>query len=146
MNRDMLNDAAEKILRGVDEIQDELVDFLRAMVRIPTINPPGENYADCASLIGERLREFGYQVSYIEAEGRPECTPAHPRVNVIGRMEGVRPRPTLHFNGHLDVVPAGAGWTVDPFAGVIKNGRIYGRGVTDQKAGIAASIFAVEAI
>jgi len=43
-------------------------------------------------------------------------------------------------------VPPGAGWTLDPFAGERRNGRIYGRGVTDQKAGIAASIFAVEAI
>jgi succinyl-diaminopimelate desuccinylase len=55
-------------------------------------------------------------------------------------------RPTLHFNGHFDVVPVGEDWTVDPFAGLIREERIYGRGVTDQKAGIAASIFAVEAI
>ncbi|HEX4948050.1 MAG TPA: acetylornithine deacetylase/succinyl-diaminopimelate desuccinylase family protein, partial [Blastocatellia bacterium] len=55
-------------------------------------------------------------------------------------------KPTLHFNGHLDVVPVGDGWTVDPFAGIVRDGRLYGRGVTDQKAGIAASIFAVEAI
>jgi succinyl-diaminopimelate desuccinylase len=141
-----MTNAIDKTLRGVDEIQDELVDFLRTMVRIPTVNPPGENYAECASLIGERLREFGYDVAYIEAEGRPECTSGYPRVNVIGKMEGVNSRPTLHFNGHLDVVPAGAGWTVDPFAGVVKDGRLYGRGVTDQKAGIAASIFAVEAL
>jgi succinyl-diaminopimelate desuccinylase len=85
-------------------------------------------------------------VSFIEAGGRPECSPQHPRVNVIGHLHGSRFHPTLHFNGHIDVVPPGAGWTLDPFAAETRDGRIYGRGVTDQKAGIAASLFAVEAI
>jgi succinyl-diaminopimelate desuccinylase len=52
----------------------------------------------------------------------------------------------LHFNGHFDVVPVGEGWTVDPFGAEIRDGRLYGRGASDQKAGIAASIFAIEAI
>src|SRR5205085_3315363 len=52
----------------------------------------------------------------------------------------------LHFNGHYDVVPAESGWSVDPFGGELRDGRIYGRGTCDQKAGIAASIYAVEAI
>jgi succinyl-diaminopimelate desuccinylase len=129
----------------------EMVEFLRQLTAIPTINPPGENYVPCAQLVGERLREFGYQICYVAAEGRPEHTSQHPRVNVIGRMEGGGvgsglARPLLHFNGHFDVVPAGAGWTVDPFAGLVRDGKIYGRGTTDQKAGIAASIYAVEAI
>jgi succinyl-diaminopimelate desuccinylase len=134
------------ILKQIDHLVDELTAFLQALVRIPTVNPPGENYTECAELIGQQLKAFGYDVQYVTAQGLPECTPAHPRVNVIGRLAGRAARPTLHFNGHLDVVPPGAGWTVDPFAAVIKEGKLYGRGVTDQKAGIAASIFAVEAI
>ena len=130
----------------VDELAEEMVEFLRQLVRIPTINPPGENYADCANLIGTKLKEFGYETEFVTAEGLPECSAKFPRVNVIGRMRGQQSKPTLHFNGHLDVVPPGAGWTVDPFAAVVRDGRIYGRGVTDQKAGIAASIFAIEAI
>ena len=78
--------------------------------------------------------------------GRPEHTTSHPRRNVIGTLQDTPSRPCLHFNGHLDVVPVGDGWTVDPFAGIVRDGKIYGRGVTDQKAGIAASIFAIEAI
>jgi succinyl-diaminopimelate desuccinylase len=123
-----------------------MVAFLQQLVRIPTINPPGENYADCARLIGAKLQEFGYEIQYVEAEGLPECTREFPRLNVIGQMKGAQSTPTLHFNGHLDVVPVGEGWTVDPFAALVRDGRLYGRGVTDQKAGIAASIFAVEAI
>jgi succinyl-diaminopimelate desuccinylase len=52
----------------------------------------------------------------------------------------------MHFNGHFDVVPVGQGWTVDPFAALLRDGKLYGRGTADQKAGIAASIFAIEAI
>jgi succinyl-diaminopimelate desuccinylase len=134
------------VLSRVEELADEMVEFLQTLVRIPTVNPPGENYADCAAVVGDKLKEFGYEVKYIEAEGLAECTRQHPRVNVIARMEGRRAKPTLHFNGHIDVVPPGDGWTVDPFAASQRDGRMYGRGVTDQKAGIAASIFAVEAI
>lgn len=134
------------VVDRIDELADEMVEFLRQIVRIPTVNPPGEHYADCARVIGEKLQDFGYDVNYVEATDRPECTRDHPRVNLIGRLPGATFHPTLHFNGHIDVVPPGDGWTIDPFAAVERDGRIYGRGVTDQKAGIAASIFAIEAI
>jgi succinyl-diaminopimelate desuccinylase len=55
-------------------------------------------------------------------------------------------RPLVHLNGHFDVVPAGGGWTLDPFGGIVKDGRVYGRGACDMKAGIAAAVFAAEAI
>jgi len=142
----MLTQTETAIVKRLEELADEMVEFLRQLVRVPTINPPGENYADCANLIGAKLKEFGYETEFVTAEGLPECSAEFPRVNVIGRMRGERANPTLHFNGHLDVVPAGEGWTLDPFAAVIRDGKIYGRGVTDQKAGIAASIFAIEAI
>ena len=142
----MLSSEETRVVARVDDLADEMIEWLRALVRIPTVNPPGENYRECAQFIGERLAEFGYEVNFIEALGRPECSPEHPRVNVIGYLNGSRSHPTLHLNGHLDVVPPGAGWTLDPFAAELRDGRIYGRGVTDQKAGIAASLFAVEAI
>jgi succinyl-diaminopimelate desuccinylase len=52
----------------------------------------------------------------------------------------------VHLNGHLDVVPAGDGWTLDPFAGVVRDGLIYGRGTADMKAGLAAAVIAAEAL
>jgi succinyl-diaminopimelate desuccinylase len=136
----------DRVSKSVEEIAGEMIAFLQALVRIPTVNPPGEHYAAGAELIGAKLREFGYATHFIFAEGMAEHTSAYPRVNVLGRLEGAAPRPSLHFNGHFDVVPVGDGWTVDPFAALIRDGRIYGRGVSDQKAGIAASIFAIEAI
>ena len=141
-----LGSPEQQVVARVDDLADEMVEWLRGLVRIPTINPPGENYKDCAHFVAAKLEEFGYDVSFIEAAGRPECSPEHPRVNVIGHLHGSRFHPTLHFNGHIDVVPPGAGWTLDPFAAEMRDGRIYGRGVTDQKAGIAASLYAVEAI
>ena len=136
----------DNVCRSVEELGVEMIAFLQDLVRIPTINPPGENYIDGAEFIGKKLKEFGYSTDYIAADGLPEHTARHPRVNVLGRMEGSTPRPSLHFNGHFDVVPVGDGWTVDPFGALIRDGKLYGRGVSDQKAGIASSIFAVEAI
>lgn len=143
-----MSNLKENVLARIDSFHDEILAFLQGLVAIPTINPPGENYVVGAQYIGAKLSEFSYDVRYVPAEGRPEHTSAHPRCNVVGRLGGAAPpnRPLLHFNGHFDVVPVGKGWTVDPFAGIIRDQKIYGRGVTDQKAGIAASLFAVEAI
>jgi succinyl-diaminopimelate desuccinylase len=129
----------DSVCQSVEDIGEEMIAFLQGLVRIPTVNPPGENYVAGAEFIGNKLEEFGYKTNYIAAEGMAEHTATHPRVNVLGRMEGSTPRPTLHFNGHFDVVPVGDGWTVDPFGAMIRDGKLYGRGVSDQKAGIAAS-------
>lgn len=136
----------DRVLAAVDDLADEAVDFTRELVRIPTVNPPGELYEECARVIGDRLEGFGFDVEYLEAEGRPEHTSSHPRVNVVGTRPGTRSNPLVHLNGHFDVVPVGEGWTVDPFGGEVRDGRIYGRGTTDMKAGIAAAVYAAEAI
>jgi succinyl-diaminopimelate desuccinylase len=135
-----------KVLDRVDSMAAEMVEFLQGIVRIPTVNPPGENYRECAEFIGMRLDEFGYDVEYVTAESRPEHTERYPRVNVIGTLRDTPARPRLHFNGHFDVVPVGDGWTEGPFSGLVRDGKIFGRGTTDQKAGIAASIYAIEAL
>jgi succinyl-diaminopimelate desuccinylase len=134
------------VFRAVDAIADEMVAFLQGLTRIPTVNPPGEEYRAGAEFIGAKLKDFGYSCQFVAADGRPEHTAAHPRINVIGHMAGSGPGPRMHFNGHFDVVPVGQGWTVDPFAALLRDGKLYGRGTADQKAGIAASIFAIEAI
>jgi succinyl-diaminopimelate desuccinylase len=136
----------DRVFAAVDDATDELVTFTAELIRIPTVNPPGDCYTECAEFIGARLADFAFDVEYFAAEGRPEHTREHPRVNVIGTRRGRAERPNVHLNGHFDVVPAGSGWTIDPFGGVIRDGRIYGRGACDMKAGIAAAIYAAEAI
>ena len=136
---------ADRVMAEVDTLRDECAAFLQELVRVPTVNPPGERYEECAMLIGDRLTALGYAVQYV----RPRVSRSGPpRVNVLGRLEGRVPRPTLHFNGHFDVVPPGdrTTWTHEPFGGEIADGRLWGRGTGDQKAGIAASIYAIEAI
>ena len=138
--------SSDRVLAAVEQGRAELVDFAAELIRIPTVNPPGENYRECAELLGARLGAWGMEVEYVEAEGRAEHTISHPRVNVIGRLAGATARPCLHLNGHIDVVPAGDGWTVDPFGGLVRDGRLYGRGASDMKSGLAAAAFAVEAL
>jgi succinyl-diaminopimelate desuccinylase len=136
----------DRVLAAADACADEIVEFTSALIRIPTVNPPGNHYTECAEFIGQRLATCGFAIDYVAAEGRSEHTASHPRVNVIGRRAGRTARPTVHLNGHFDVVPAGAGWTIDPFGGIIRDGRIYGRGACDMKAGIAAALYAAEAL
>ena len=141
----------DAILHSANTLLDEAVAFLQGLIRIPTVNPPGEAYPTCARFIGERLHKLGYAIEYVEltptevAELAPHGN-GLPRVNVIGRLHGSHLSPVLHFNGHMDVVPAGPGWSCDPFGGEVRNGRIFGRGAADMKGGIAAQIYAVEAI
>ena len=135
----------DRILAEVDRAADEIVQFTVDLVRIPTINPPGDEYEACARFLGDHLCRRDFEVEYIIAGGRPEHTVQHPRVNVVGSRRGGG-GPVVHLNGHIDVVPPGDGWTLDPFAGVVRDGRIFGRGVCDMKAGLAAAVYAAHAI
>jgi succinyl-diaminopimelate desuccinylase len=139
-----MNGLVDRVISEIDRSEDEIVQLTADLVRIPTVNPPGEAYEACARFIGDRLVQCAFEVEQLPADGRPEHTPIHPRINVVGsRGSG---RPVLHLNGHFDVVPAGDGWTVDPFGGIVREGKIIGRGACDMKAGLAAAIFASEAL
>ena len=85
-------------------------------------------------------------IEYIRAEGVPGDSDKYPRMNVIARRQGSAPGPCVHFNGHIDVVETGSGWSVDPFEAVVRQGKIFGRGSCDMKGGIAAAIVAIEAL
>ncbi len=61
----MQNTIEENVVARVNELAGEMVDWLRAFVRIPTVNPPGENYKDCAHFVSDKLTEFGYDVSFV---------------------------------------------------------------------------------
>ncbi len=136
----------DRIFDRIDAARDELVALTQALVRMPTVNPPGDAYTECCELIGDRLRVPGFAVRYLRAEGGVGDSARYPRTNVVCRIEGSRPGPCVHFNGHIDVVAAGEGWSVDPFAGELRDGRVYGRGACDMKGGLAAAIIAVEAL
>src|SRR5258708_6273102 len=138
--------SADRVMAAIDTLTDEAVAFTSDLIRMPTVNPPGELYEECARFIGDTLAKCRFEVEYHPAEGRKEHRRAPPRTKGVGTGRGGSLRPLGDLNGHCDVVPAGAGWTVDPFGGEVRDGRIWGRGSCDMKAGIAAAVFAAEGI
>ena len=115
----------------------ELVELARCLIRFETVNPPADDRG-IAQYLGDYLERMGLRVR-VDNIGEN-------RRNVVGVWKGKADHPTLLLNGHLDVVPPGEGWTVDPFEGVIKDGRLYGRGAVDMKAGIASMVSALQAM
>jgi succinyl-diaminopimelate desuccinylase len=141
-----LSPQVQALLARIEAKQDEVVALTQDLVRIPTVNPPGDAYEACARFIGERLKQRGFAVEYVRAHGAPGDSDAKPRVNVVARWQGSSAGDCVHFNSHIDVVEAGSGWTSDPFGAEIREGKIYGRGTSDMKGGLAASIIACEAL
>lgn len=140
---DMTDDRA--ILQAVAARRDDLVALTQDLIRIPTLNPPGLNYREICVFLDARLAARGFTTELIRATGAIADSDVHPRWNLLARFDGAGPGPCVHFNSHHDVVEPGHGWTVDPFGGEVKDGRVYGRGACDMKGGLAASIIAAEA-
>ncbi|WP_137288954.1 ArgE/DapE family deacylase [Natronorubrum halophilum] len=135
---------------AVDARRDEIVEFLSEFVSIPTENPPGRAYRDGSEFLQRELNDRGYDVEDVSVprdvvERHYPDRADHPRTNVLGHRR-YGDGPTLHFTGHFDVVPAGADWTRDPYDPVLEDGNLYGRGTSDMKSGIAASLLAVDAL
>ena len=110
------------------------LEIARDIVRMDTRNPPGRE-VECAHYLGDLLSAAGIEVAYHEF--------AADRTSLVAvlRGEGGNGRKPLCFGGHIDVVPLGAKeWSVDPFGADIADGRLYGRGTTDMKAGIACFV------
>jgi len=110
------------------------LELTRALVRFDTINPPG-NERLCAEHLGRILKDAGFAVSYHEF--------AETRTSLVARIGGRADAKPLCFTGHIDTVPLGAApWSVDPFAADIAEGKLYGRGTSDMKSGVAAFVVA----
>lgn len=133
------------ILAAVTARRQELIGLTQDLIRIPTLNPPGQNYRWICDYLAARLEALGFTLQFIRALGAPGDSDAFPRWNLIARMDSGLPGDCVHFNSHHDVVEVGHGWTRDPFGGVLEGDRIYGRGACDMKGGLAASVIAVEA-
>ncbi|WP_157252134.1 M20 family metallopeptidase [Nonomuraea typhae] len=119
-----------------------VVEFTQALVRVPSTNDParGRNEEPAAMLVAAKMRSWGWEPRVSEAApGRP---------SVVAVVEGGLPGPTLMFEGHTDVVTEGdlGEWTVDPFGGEIRDGRLWGRGSADMKSGLAATLYATRAL
>lgn len=109
---------------------DELIQLLTDLVRVDTTNPPG-NEGEAALVLSDWIakRDRGIHVE-VDELGRG-------RANLVARIDGHEPGPVLMLNSHLDVVPAADDWRLPPFAGVVEDGFVYGRGAADAKASLA---------
>jgi succinyl-diaminopimelate desuccinylase len=141
----------EAVLAAVDELAGDLVELLQALVRLPTINPPGDGYEAFVHDFASRLDALGYatEVHRVPEADLDTLAPhagGRPRPNLLATLDSHAPGPIVHLNGHYDVVPVGNDWTTEPFGGELRDGWIYGRGAADMKSGLAAQVIAVEAL
>ena len=119
------------VLQKIDEMQDEIVNFLQQIIQIPSEVPPGK-YRPISKFVAAKMKEFGMNTRV-------------KRNNVIGEL-GKNEGRSLIFNAHMDTVEVFDGWTKDPHSGEIIGDKIYGRGACDDKSCVAAEIFAAKAL
>ena len=139
------NKKIDRLNTEIDARQDDLIALTQDLIRIPTLNPPGENYRLICEYLENRLKPRGFDCELIRAFETPGDSNKYPRWNIVARRNGERKGDCIHFNSHTDVVELGQDWTRDPFGGELEDDKIYGRGSCDMKGGLAASIIASEA-
>src|SRR5437867_93075 len=130
-----MDDVKRQLAKWIDQDRDTIIGFLCDFVRAKSPNPPGDTTLAAAHI-----------TRFLEAQGLPfrVIAPQATMPNIVGTFEGRGPGRHLVLNGHIDVFPAderNERWTHGPWSGAIANGKIYGRGVADMKAGTSASIF-----
>ncbi len=112
----------------------ESVPLAQKLIQFPSVNPPG-NEADCIAYLADMLAAAGLSIETHEFAPR--------RPSIVARVSGTGSEPPLCFTGHVDVVPLGErDWTASPFAGEIIDGKLFGRGSSDMKGGVAAFVAA----
>jgi len=124
------------MVETIEKRQNELTKLCSLLVQARSENPPGD-VSEAAKVCEDFLRAEGI--------GYQKLEPEKGHISVIGSVG--KGKPSLILCGHIDVVPAGdtAKWTMPPYKGEVKQGRLYGRGSTDQKAGVAAQLMAIAA-
>ncbi len=143
-------DIDQAIIEQVDRMSDQVAVFLKRLVQIDSIT--GNERPAQAEVI-RVLEEMGLELDVwepdpAELKRHPLCAPIESdfknRPVVVGRWPGRGNGRSLLLNGHIDVVRPGSGWNYDPFGGEIEDGKLYGRGTSDMKGGVAAMIMALK--
>jgi succinyl-diaminopimelate desuccinylase len=121
-----------KVVSGIENKREEMVKLCCDLIGFKSENPPA-NVTDIAYFIRDYFKERGFKVSTYE--------PRKGKISVSARLEKGEGKRLL-WNGHVDVVPAGRreNWSTDPYVGVVRDGKIFGRGSSDMKAGVAAAM------
>jgi succinyl-diaminopimelate desuccinylase len=135
-----ISELEREILQRIDD--GYVVDLLQKLVRIPSVAPPCQ-LDEIASFVSEEMESYGLVVVTAGDRGQDWSRP-----NVLGTLEGISEDWGLILNAHMDVVPSYdlSQWNLDPFAGEIVDGTIYGRGTADTKGSLAGMMAAARAI
>ncbi|MFX1578988.1 MAG: M20 family metallopeptidase [Promethearchaeota archaeon] len=131
----------KRIVETVEASEARFTEFVRSLVRIPTITAygPEGSYDEIIEILKRNLSNIGFAIDILESE------PNKP--NLVARKPGKNGASSLHFNGHVDVLPVSQeDWSVNPFSAELMDGRIYGRGTIDMKGGLASAILAAEVL
>lgn len=140
----MTAEANGEMARGGEILVEdqEALEFAVRLVQIRSVDEPGvSDESEATQLVLAKMREWGWSPDLVEV--------APGRSNIIVDVPGGGPAgPILAFEGHLDVVSEGdvSLWSVDPFGGEIVDGRLYGRGAADMKAGVVSMLYGVRAL
>lgn len=129
-----MNAQKKQLLQWIDEDREQIIEFLSRFLQAKSPNPPGDT-REAAKVITGFLDTFDLPYRII--------APREEMVNIVGTFHGGSEGKHLVMNGHIDVYPVGdaKGWKYDPWGGTIDDGKIFGRGSNDMKAGTTASIF-----
>jgi succinyl-diaminopimelate desuccinylase len=140
-----------ELYRYLDSKTPEMLEALRDLVRFETVAPPGSNYHEIVDYLISIFRGLGFETEKVVMPQEifdQRCGMADlvgDRVNLRAHLDAGAEE-TLVIYTHLDVVPAGEGWSSDPFELEVREDRVYGRGVADSKGAVAALIAALGAV
>ena len=132
----------------VEQEEEYLVDILRKIIAVDTSVPPGENYAKLIDVVEPEFQRYGFETQRVVVpEDKILQLPfelSGERCNLVASLRNGKPKASAY--AHMDVVPIDEPWTVDPFAGEIIDGKLYGRGTVDMKGSIACYLGAVKVL
>jgi len=144
----------DKVLDSIDKEREEIIQFLQQLIRIPSIT---EHEAEIQHFLVDRMKQLGLQVdlwepNHEELKKTPSYVPVkvgyEGRPDLVGVLRGRGGGRSLILNGHVDVIPPEPkeAWKFNPWGGELKEGKIYGRGASDMKSGLASMVMAIKAI
>lgn len=130
----------QNLINQVDERQEELLDLLKTLITFKTPAPPARNTAEAQQYLSQYLKSLNFDIDMWDVyAGDP---------NVVGTLKGSHPdtHQSLIINGHMDVasIDPEEPWDTDPFTPTLKDGKIFGRGASDMKGGLAGALFAIK--
>ncbi len=150
----MMSSVQKKVVEAVDKHRDSAIDFLRSLLKVPSVTGKEK---EVQGIIVAKYNEIGLKVDMWDLD--PDQLAKAPeyvetghsyrgRPNLVGLLKGMGGGRSLVLNGHVDVIPPEPreAWDIDPWGAEIREGKIFGRGASDMKSGIATMVMAVENI